>query len=164
MKFSGMKNRVRVKKTYKKKPVYISRDKKYNFLKYWRVVRYYITKKYDLTSPELEMLLFLYDEDVFTKQKYNEFSSIMKWDKNRFQQMIERGHIRMWRNGKGKVAHLYELTQKSKLICNYTYKKLMQEEPISENPYQNTIFKGESYSDKMYRRMIKKMNSKEKEG
>ena len=28
-------------------------------LKYWRVVRYFIKKKYNLTTSDLEMLLFL---------------------------------------------------------------------------------------------------------
>jgi hypothetical protein len=33
-----------------------------NYLKYWRVVRYFINAKYGITQPDLEMLIFLYDE------------------------------------------------------------------------------------------------------
>jgi hypothetical protein len=36
-----------------------------NYLKYWRVVRYFIQAKYGITQPDLEMMLFLYDEPYF---------------------------------------------------------------------------------------------------
>lgn len=159
-----MIKKVYVKKIDKDKHIYTSRKKKHNFLKYWRPVKYYIKRKYDLSQSELEMLLYLYDTDVFKKEEFNDFASILSWDKNRFKDMMDRGFIRKWRDGQRKVAHLYELTHKGKLICNQTYKKLMQEEHISEDPYQNEMFKGDSYSDKVYRNIIKKMNRKKKEG
>jgi len=159
-----MIKKVYVKKIDKDKHIYTSRKKKHNFLKYWRPVKYYIKRKYNLSQSELEMLLYLYDTDVFKKEEFNDFASILSWDKNRFKDMMDRGFIRKWRDGQRKVAHLYELTHKAKLICNQTYKKLMQEEHISEDPYQNDMFKGDSYSDKVYRNIIKKMNRKKKEG
>jgi DNA-binding MarR family transcriptional regulator len=139
--------------------VYNPKKKEYNFLKNWRVVKYYITKKYSLTTSELELLLYFYDENVFTRRQFDEFCIILAWDKNRFKSLIEKELIRVWRQGKGSVANLYELTMKSKRICNTLYKKLDGEQ-ITENPSQNKIMKGESYSDKVYRQMIRKMNAK----
>lgn len=159
-----MIKRVYIKRKDKGKNVYTKREKQYSFLKYWRPVKYYIKRKYKLSEAELEMILYLYDADVFTKDDFNEFASMLAWDKERFSKMMDRGLIRMWRDGQRKVAHLYELTQQAKLICNQTYKKLMQDEHISEDPYQNEMMKGESYSDKIYRNIIKKMNAKKKEG
>ena len=40
------------------------------------------------------------------------------------------------------------------------YKKLMKEELISEDPRSNPIFKRETYTDKVYKKIIEKMNSK----
>jgi len=77
--------------------------------------------------------------------------------------MIEIGYIRQWRERQGREAALYELTKKAKMICNQTYKKLTGEEVISEDKYQNTIFKGENFQDKIYRKLIEKMNQKTKE-
>ena len=34
-------------------------------LKYWRVIRYFVKQKYGLTTGDLDMLLFLYSEDIF---------------------------------------------------------------------------------------------------
>lgn len=155
-----MIKKVYLKKRDKNKNIHTTRVKQYNFLKYWRPVKYYIKRKYDISQSELEMMLYLYDTNVFTKEEWNEFASIISWNKNRFKNMMDRGFIKKWRDGQRRVAHLYELTHKAKMICNQTYKKLMQDEHISEDPYQNEMFKGDSYSDKVYRNIIKKMNSR----
>ena len=42
--------------------------KKPDYLKYWRVVRYFVKSKYGLTTAELEMLLFLNSEDIFSRE------------------------------------------------------------------------------------------------
>ena len=121
--------------TRKTKKTYFSREKKHNFLKNWRVVRYYIKHKYDISSTELELLLYLYDSDIFTKKEFIRFSNTINWQRSK----------------------------KAKMICNQTYKKLTGEEVISEDKYQNTIFKGENFQDKIYRKLIEKMNQKTKE-
>lgn len=156
-----MYKRFYVAKKPKKTPTYQYRPRQHNFLKYWRVVKYYIKDKYKISSSELDMLLFLYDENVFTRKIFNSFSETMSWDKNRFSSMVESGYIKKWRDRKEtQRSTLWELTLKSKRICNHLYKKLMQEEVISEDPYRNEIFKGKSYMDKVYKNIIKKMNSK----
>lgn len=142
-----------------KKNVYLPRKKEFNFLKYWRIVRYYICKRYEISLSELELLLYFYDENVFTRKQFNEYCSILAWNNRRFSELIEKDLIRKWREGKGAVSHLYELTTKSKRICNLTYKKLSGE-AIYENEHHNKIMKGESYSDKVYRNMIRKMNER----
>lgn len=154
-----MYNRYYQKTRPKKTPIFKPSPREFTFLKNLRVVRYYIQKRYDLSQPELEMLLFLYDENIFDKELFNEFSNSMSWDKSRFKNLMDRGLIRVWRKGKvSQHKELFELTQKSKLICSHMYKKLLGEELISEDPYRNKIMKGESYSDKIYRSLIKKMN------
>lgn len=149
-----------ISKKGEKKPTYRPRHKKHNFLKNWRIIKYYITRKYEINTPTLEILLFLYDENIFTKEQFFSFSKLIDWDKRRFSDMVTNGYIKTWREGKKyHYQTLYELSQKSKLICSHTYKKLTQEEEISENPYRNPIFsKSAGYMDKKYREIIKKMN------
>tara|TARA_B100001287_G_scaffold101085_1_gene85017 strand:+ start:35908 stop:36393 length:486 start_codon:yes stop_codon:yes gene_type:complete len=151
-------------KIYKRgKKKYFSREKKHNFLKNWRIVRYYIKRKYDLSSTELEVLLYLYDSDLFTKKEFVKIAHTINWQRSKFKEMTESGYIKMWREKQGHEAALYELTKKAKLICNQTYKKLTGEEVISEDPYQNELFKGANFQDKIYRQLIKQMNKKTKE-
>ena len=156
-----MYKRLYVKKKPNKTPVYQFREKDFTFLKYHRVVSYYIKNKYQISGSELDMILFLYDENVFTKDVFNDFARTMSWDKSRFSQMVKDGLIKKWRYRKEtQRSNLWELTIKAKRICNHMYKKLTHQEIISEDPYRNEIFKGKSYMDKIYKDMIKKMNSK----
>lgn len=156
-----MYKRFYVSKKPRKTPTYQSKEKKHNFLKYYRVVSYYIKNKYELSTSELDMILFLYDEDIFTKETFNDFAATMSWNKGRFSKMLKDGHIKKWRDRKQtQRSNLYELTFQSKRICSHMYKKLTQEEVISENPYRNKIFKGSNYTDKVYKNIIRKMNFK----
>jgi uncharacterized protein YqgQ len=156
-----MYKRYYVRRKTRKTPTYQMRHKEHDFLKYWRIVRYYITRQYDISYPELELLLYLYDEGVFTKTDFKEFEECMSWRKGRFEELMDKGLIRKWRDRKGAGhANLYELTQKARLICNQAYKKLTQEEAISEDKYRNEVFRSNNYMDKIYRRLIKKMNEK----
>lgn len=155
-----MRKMFRIHPKSTKKNTYRPRPRNNNFLKYWRVIRYYVKSKYKITDSEIEMLLFLYDENIFTKDKFNEFARTMSWDKRRFSVMVEKGYIKVWRErASGQNSNLYELSMASKRICNHIYKKLLQEETISEDPYANKIFKGSNYMDKVYKKIIKSMNS-----
>ena len=144
------------RKKFKKQP----RTRDYNFLKYYRVVRYYIKKKYEITLMELDMILYLYDMPFFRKEDFNYYGNTMSWDKKRFYEMIKKGLIKEWRPGKEQYAKakMFELSHKAKSICSLTYKKLLQEETISENAVSNPIFKKETYKDKVYKNVIEKMN------
>lgn len=137
-------------------------NNQYDFLKYWRVVRYWVKRKYDLNTEELDILLYLYSEGIFKRSVFKEFEGILNWNKNRFNSLLRKGLIISWRDKtcpKGR-AKLYKLSVKGKRICNTVYRKLLQEEKISESRVNNPIFGKASYSDKMYRKIIKKMNEK----
>ena len=58
-----------------------------DYLKYWRVIRHYAKRKYGVTTPELEMLLFLRSEKYFSKDDFDEYNELMSWDKNIFEKM-----------------------------------------------------------------------------
>lgn len=129
-----------------------------DFLKYWRVIRYWAKAKYELSTPDLDMLFFLYSEQIFNKSQFKEYGEIMSWDINRFSSLLKREWIHVWRKRKGSETTLYELTYKAKRAINNIYKKLNGEE-ISESSQTNPLFRHDaSYMDKVYRNMIKEMN------
>jgi len=127
----------------------------HDYLKYWRIIRYWVKAKYGLTTPDLEMLLFLYSEHLFKKTDFKEYEEIMSWDVNRFDRLLRDGWIHVWRKRRGSETALYELTYKSKRIIDTIYKKLNGQEISERNPLFN---KNVSYSDKVYRNAIKKLN------
>jgi hypothetical protein len=128
-----------------------------DYLKYWRVIRYYVKAKYNISTGELDMLLFLYSEDYFSKDKFKEFDELLSWNVNRFDKLLRDGWIEVFRKRAGKTKGLYELSYKSKRMINSIYKKLNGEEiPSSEH---NPIFhRNVKYTDKVYRNFIKEMN------
>jgi len=126
-----------------------------DYLKYWRVIRYWVRAVYGLTTPDLEMLLFLHSEQIFSKDKFSEFEEIMSWDKNRFERLRQEGWIIVWKKREGKKKALYEISHKGKKLVRIVYKKLNGEEISERNPL---FLKGASYMDKVYRNVIIEMN------
>jgi len=129
-----------------------------DYLKYWKVIRYFVKAKYKISQEDLEMLLFLYSEKYFSKDKFREFNQIFGWNVDRFESLKQREWISVFRKRHGKHKALYELSYKGVQLVNLIYKKLNGEElPVSKS--QNPLFLANvSYSDKVYRNMIIEMN------
>lgn len=130
-----------------------------DYLKYWRVVRYWVQMKYGLTQSELELLLFLYTEGEFTSTDFNVFNKLISWDRDRLAKLVREGFIktRPIYSSTDKAKVRYSLTTQSKHIVNMVYRKLGLEEeiPHEKNPiYQKRI----SGFYTKYREMADKMN------
>ena len=138
-------------------------SKNHDYLKYWKVIRYFAQAKYGIKSADLDMLLFLYSEKYFSKTQFKEFNELLSWDINRFSRLLRDGWISVFRKRQGNKKTLYELSYKGKRMISSLYKKLNGEEiPMSESA--NPMFaKNVSYSDKVYRNMIIRMNKYIKE-
>ena len=80
---------------------------KQDFMKYWRVIRYWAKVKYNVSTPDIEMMFFLYSEDIFSKKKFEEFERVMSWDTKRFDRLVKEEWIVVWRKRKGRQATLY---------------------------------------------------------
>lgn len=130
-----------------------------DYLKYWRVIRYYIRAKHKLSQVEIETLLFLYSESYFSRDKFQEFNELLSWDRNRFNKLLREGWIEIFRRRMNRQKMLYQLSFKSIRMIEDIYRKLNGEEiPVSLS--SNPLFKKNvSYSDKVYRNMIKSMHS-----
>ena len=92
-----------------------------DYLKYWRVVRYFIKIKYGISTGELDMLLFLYSEKYFGKEKFKEFNELLSWNVNRFDQLLKKGWIEVFRKRVGKHKTLYSLSFKYLLAAMFAY-------------------------------------------
>ena len=135
-------------------------EPEYDFLKYWRIVRYWARAKYEIGTAEMDLMFYLYSEERFTKKQVVQFESIMSYNPYRFNNLLDDGFIVMWRKGKTKNRNLYTLSNRSKLMISTIYRKLMQLGSISENYHYNPIFDEMvgNNNDKRYRRAIKKFN------
>ena len=128
-------------------------------LKYWRVIRYFIKAKHGLTTSDLDMLLFLYSEEIFSKKKFEEFDNLLIWDGERFNRLYKEGWIEIFRNRKKTTKALYSISYKTERVISSIYKKLSGEE-IPTSQTSNPMFaKNVKYTDKVYRNMILEMNN-----
>jgi len=129
-----------------------------DYLKYWRVIRYFIKAKYGLSQADLDILLFLHTEKYFDKNDFDEFNELVSWDKNRFENLRKEGWIESFRKRKGNCRAVYQLSYKAQRVITSIYKKLEGQE-IPESASSNPLFlKNVSYNDKVYRNYIKKLN------
>jgi hypothetical protein len=124
-------------------------------------IRDFVKAKYGLTQADLDILLFLYSEKYFSKDKFAEFDELLSWDDDRFDRLLRDEWISKFRdyNPKTQQRALYEISYKGKRVIGSIYKKLNGEEiPVSQST--NPIFaKNVSYSDRKYREFIKEMNA-----
>jgi len=130
-----------------------------DYLKFWRVIRQYVKVKYGLLQADLDMLLFLYSEKYFDRGKFDEYNSLFSWDVKRFEKLLRDGWIVVFRKRMGQRKAVYQLPIKTTRMIQLIYRKLNGEEiPVSQS--QNKMFaKNVSYTDKVYRNMIKEMNA-----
>jgi hypothetical protein len=134
------------------------KPKKNDYLKYWRVIRYYVKAKYGLTQADLDMILFLYSEKYFDSEKFDEYSNLISWDKTRRARLIKEGWIQIFRHRNKNTKVIYCLSYKASRMVDSIYKKLNGDE-IPDSSSKNPIYlKKVPYSHRAYRKMIEEMN------
>jgi len=113
-------------------------------LKYWRLIRFWAQKKYELNYVELEFILFLYSEKLFTKDQWMKFNESLGWDKKRWQKFLDREIIVMWRplGGKHGRARLFQLAFKYRQMCTFIYKMMNGEKEIPQYIMEGKIDRG----------------------
>ena len=132
---------------------------KSDYLKYWRVVRQFIKVKHKLSQSDLDILLFLKSEEYFSKDKFQEFDNLISWEKHRFERLRQEGWIEVFRKRMGKRKALYKLSQKAKRVTTSIYKYLNGKEIPTSNDGNPMFLRNVSYTDKVYRNFIIKMNA-----
>ncbi|MFN5250213.1 MAG: hypothetical protein ACK5DE_04145 [Bacteroidota bacterium] len=135
------------------------KSKPHDYLKFWRVIRYYVKAKHKLSQADLDIILFLYSEGYFGQDSFEKFVELVSWDINRFKRLKREGWIELFRKRSGKKRALYQLSYKATRLVLDIYRKLNGEEiPVSKSA--NPMFlKNVSYNDKVYRNMILEMNA-----
>ena len=134
-----------------------------NYLKYWRVVRYFIQAKYGIPQPDLEMLIFLYDEPYFTKAKFKEFDKVFSWDKDRFERLRRNGWVEKVSVESKSRLGVYNLTYKAKRVIGYAY-SLIEGKEYPMEAQNNPVFRRDcSFTDKMYQKVMMQINEAQRQ-
>jgi len=159
-----MKRKIRrnIKKTERR---YQGAVPEFDFLKNWTLIKKWAIVNYELkSSAELELLLYLYSEKLFTRTDVMNRMNFMSWDAKMMKRLEDRGFIYIWRKRWTGEPNVYDLTHKAKKMINSVYKKLLGLEPIPESTRRNKAFlKNAPYSHKTLAIAIKDHNEQLKE-
>jgi hypothetical protein len=126
--------------------------------KYYRLVRKWACKTYDLTDADLELLVYLDCKPRFTRQEFIDGVYTMSWDKNRWEKLRRRGLIQTWRH-RNRTTIKYSIFKTSfqcSQIISRMYRILLGEEdlPTSE---RSVFYNNKSYTDKVFNKAIDDM-------
>ena len=131
-----------------------------DFLKYWRPIREYHQRRYNLTTAELETLLFLYSERFFTRKQFHEYDSLVGLSKKRFERLLYNGWIILFRQAseKARERELYELSHRARMMIMNLYNHINGLDIPTDGQLSPFTRRNATKSDKAYRKYIAKMN------
>lgn len=132
--------------------------KEMGLFKYYRLVRKWACKTYNLSDADLELLVYLDCIKHFTRNDFMIGTYIYAWDKKRWDRLRKEGWIDVWRNRNGTTIKysIYKTSFKCQHLINRIYKILLGEAdmPISE---RSKFYKNKTYTDKVFNRAIDEM-------
>jgi|TARA_R110000744_G_scaffold73410_2_gene146955 hypothetical protein len=129
-----------------------------NLFKYYRLVRKWACKTYDILDADLELLIYLDCKKHFTRNDFIEGVYTYSWDKARWERLRNAGWIDVWskRNRTTRKFNVYTTSFRCKNLINRIYRILLGEEdlPTSE---RSKFYKNKTYTDKVYNKAIDDM-------
>ena len=126
--------------------------------KYYRLLRKWACKTYDLNDADLELLIYLDCKQRFTRQEFIDGTYTYSWDKQRWERLRSQGWIEVWRhrNRTSIKFSIFKTSFKCSQLISRIYRILLGEEdlPTSE---RNIFYNNKSYSDKVFNKAIDDM-------
>jgi hypothetical protein len=127
-------------------------------LKYYRLVRKWACKTFNIKDADLELLIYLDCKGHFTRNDFINGVYTYSWDKQRWERLRKDGWIDVWRqrNHTSIKYSIFKTSFKCKQLISRIYRILLGEEdlPISD---RSIFFKNKSYTDKVYNKAIDDM-------
>ena len=108
-----------------------------DYLKFWRVIRYYVKSKHQISQADLDIILFLYSEGYVGKEKFEQYVQLISWDKDRFNDLLRNKWLERFRRKGTDGRALYSLSDKAKNLVRDIYRKLEGEELVALLGYQD---------------------------
>ena len=126
--------------------------------KYYRLVRKWACKTYELTDADLELLISLDCIGRFTRKEFQDGEYIMSWDKARWDRLRQKGWIEPWRHRNRTTINytVYKTSFKCSQLISRIYRILLGEEDIPTGE-RNVFYKNKTYTDKVFNKAVDDM-------
>ena len=121
-----------------------------NLLKYYRLIRRWACKTYDLKDADLELLIYLDCKVHFTRNDFIEGVYTYSWDKNRWERLRKAGWIDVFkeRNRTTSKYALYKTSFKCQNLIKRIYRIMLAQEDLPTSQ-RSVFYKNKSYTDKV---------------
>ena len=129
-----------------------------NLLKYYRLVRRWACKTYDLKDADPELLIYLDCKVHFTRNDFIDGVYTYSWDKARWERLRKGGWIDVWRERNRTTIKysVYKTSSRCKRLINRIYKILLAEEDLPTS-HASVFYKNKTYTDKVFNKAIDDM-------
>jgi len=129
-----------------------------NLLKYYRLIRRWACKTYNLKDADLELLIYLDCKVHFTRNDFIEGVYTYSWDKNRWERLRRDGWIDVFkeRNRTTSKYASYKTSFKCQNLIKRIYRIMLAEEDLPTSQ-RSVFYKNKSYTDKVYNKAIDDM-------
>ena len=129
-----------------------------NLFKYYRLVRRWACKTYNLKDADLELLIYLDCKKFFTRNDFINGVYTYSWDKNRWERLRREGWIDVFkeRNRTTSKYAVYKVSLKGQQLVMRIYRVLLGVEdlPTSRN---SVFYNNKTYTDKVFNKAIDDM-------
>lgn len=116
------------------------KEKRYDYLKFYRPIFKYYRHRYKLTQYELDVLLAIYSEAYITKKRFEELSIGCGRDYLRLKKLLDRGFLQVFRKGRRGHAYIYQMTFKTQKMIAELYMNLSGDNFVSESKIKSNFF------------------------
>ena len=127
-------------------------------LKYYRLVRKWACKTYDLKDADLELFIYLDCKERFTRDDFINGTYTYSWDKQRWERLRKAGWIEVWRHRNRTTIKysIFKTSFKCSQIISRIYRILLGEEDLPTSD-RNIFFKNKTYTDKVFNKAMDDM-------
>lgn len=129
-----------------------------NLFKYYRLVRKWACKTYDINDADFELLVYLDCKDRFTREEFLNGTYTYSWDKDRWERLRRDGWIEVWRQRNRTTIKysVFKVSQRTRRMITRVYSILLGYEDMPIGP-SSKFYKNKSYTDKVYNKAIDDM-------
>lgn len=126
--------------------------------KYYRLVRRWACKTYNLTDADLELLIYLDCKGHFTRNDFISGVYTYSWDKARWERLRKEGWIDVWRKRNHTTIKysIYEVSFKCKQLISRIYRILLGEEDLPTSQ-RSVFYRDKTYTEKVFNKAIDDM-------
>ena len=127
-------------------------------LKYYRLVRKWACKTYDLKDADLELLIYLDCKQRFTRNDFIDGTYTYSWDKDRWERLRRDKWIEVWRHRNRTTIKysIFKTSFKCSQLISRIYRILLGEEDLPTSD-RNIFFKIKTYTDKVFNKAMDDM-------